>query len=752
MTTLQSLRCCQFGQNLALAALTIASLAVAQASAPALAPQDDRVPGEWILVPSPITSEVFNQVRNDTERAIKLGARIIVYHFQAGDLSDLGPCSDLAQFFLTDINARVQLVGYADRPLNGPAVLPLLACNAVYLGAGQVGKPDASIGFDQNALDRLGALNPARITTFVNVAEQRGRDVALVVKMADPQLIVYQIEGKRFRLDPDRAERLGLRREFMLAPEERNLQPRIYSEGGKPGIYSALEAERVGLATRTVKTPQQLVQRLGLPPSVLRGNLLGLAEPRAAVIQIKGVIDAGTYDMVARKLTRALDNSKASCIILELDNVTGNLRQAAAADKLARLIRERAKAANALTVAYIPDRAAGAANFLVFACDQIVLGPEATFGDCTILVRGEERQAAPDPTEVEPVKKQLVKLAEDQFYPPVLIRGMFEPDLEIITAQERPDPNRPAAEQATGTVFLDKNDFDMNQWLPVEGVPLVKEKGKLLSFDTNNGPKLGLVRTVLQSRDLAGVYALYGIKREAVEVMRADWLDALVGMLRHEVTTVFLVVLGFACMIMELKSPGLTLPAIVAAVCFVLVFWAHSALAGDVFVLSILLFVLGIVLLLVELFILPGFGITGISGILLMLLALALLVVKQWPQSQAEWWSLGKYFGMFATSLGVAIIMAFVFARYIRHVPYANTLILPPPAEETSDAAASLPPAVPAGLLGAIGTAVTELRPAGKAVFGDQYIDVVLEGGFVDAGARVQVIEIDGLRVVVRTV
>lgn len=712
----------------------------------------ERVQGEWLVVPSPITSEVFKQVRNDSERAIKRGARILVYHFQPGDISDLGPCSDLAQYFLAEINARVLLVGYADRPLNGPAVLPLLACNSVYLGAGQPGKPDASIGFDAAALARLGPLNPARLTSFVTVAEQRGRDVALIVKMADPQLVVYQLTGKRFRLDPDRAERLGLRREFMLAAEERHLQPLVYSEAGKPGIYSALEAERVGLATRTVKSPQQLVERLGLPPAVLRGNWLSLTDPRAAVIQVKGVIDGGTYDMVARKLTRAIENFKASCLIFELTNVTGSLRQATAAEKLARLIRDRAKAANVLTVAYIPDRVSGVANFLVFACDQIVLGPEGSFGDCTVLVLGEDRQAAPDPTEVEPVKKQFMQWGEEQFYPPILIRGMFEPDLEIVAAVERPDPNRPAADQGAGTVFLDKKELDPQVWVLREDAPLIKEKGSLLSFNTRNGPALGLVRAVLQNRDLAGVYALYGIKRESTEVMRADWLDHLVNLLRHEVTTVILSLLGFLCLAMELKSPGLALPGIVAAVCFVLVFWSHSAMAGDLFILSILLFILGIVLLLVELFILPGFGITGVSGIALMLLSLALLVLKQWPQSQAEWWDLAKYFGMFAVSLGAAFVVALMMARSLPHVPYLNKLILPAPLEETSAAAASLPPAMPPELLGAIGTAVTELRPAGKAVFGDQYIDVVSEGGYVEAGARVQVVEIDGLRVVVRTV
>ena len=57
-----------------------------------------------------------------------------------------------------------------------------------------------------------------------------------------------------------------------------------------------------------------------------------------------------------------------------------------------------------------------------------------------------------------------------------------------------------------------------------------------------------------------------------------------------------------------------------------------------------------------------------------------------------------------------------------------------------------------AALLGAIGVAATTLRPAGMARFGDQFLDVVAEGSFVNAGSRVQVIEIEGNRIVVKEV
>jgi membrane-bound ClpP family serine protease len=95
-----------------------------------------------------------------------------------------------------------------------------------------------------------------------------------------------------------------------------------------------------------------------------------------------------------------------------------------------------------------------------------------------------------------------------------------------------------------------------------------------------------------------------------------------------------------------------------------------------------------------------------------------------------------------------------VLARFLPQIPYANRLVLAPPAEReelVSDSASAVPTAAVA-LLGAIGVAVTPLRPAGMARFGDDFLDVVAEGSFVAPGSRVQVIEVEGNRIVVKEV
>jgi hypothetical protein len=101
-----------------------------------------------------------------------------------------------------------------------------------------------------------------------------------------------------------------------------------------------------------------------------------------------------------------------------------------------------------------------------------------------------------------------------------------------------------------------------------------------------------------------------------------------------------------------------------------------------------------------------------------------------------------------------ATALAFLIARYLPNIPYANRLMLVPPGDKPgAEDEVVLPGAAQAaGLLGAVGTSVTVLRPAGTVRFGDQFVDVVTEGGYIPAGARIQVVEVEGTRIVVKEV
>src|SRR5262249_40690878 len=138
-------------------------------------------------------------------------------------------------------------------------------------------------------------------------------------------------------------------------------------------------------------------------------------------------------------------------------------------------------------------------------------------------------------------------------------------------------------------------------------------KGQFLKLKATEAKDLGVARHVVES--LPEVYTLYGIEDPgSVRETRSDWLDELAAALTHPVLSLILVMVGIGALVLELKMPGMGLPGVVAALCFVLFFWSHSQLAGDTLWLCVLLFLLGLVLMGVEIFLLPGFGVIGISG------------------------------------------------------------------------------------------------------------------------------------------
>ncbi len=245
-----------------------------------------------------------------------------------------------------------------------------------------------------------------------------------------------------------------------------------------------------------------------------------------------------------------------------------------------------------------------------------------------------------------------------------------------------------------------------------------------------------------------------GIRSEDLHTAESDWLDDLAAILADPWTSVVLIMVGITCLILELKMPGVVMPGVVSAICFVLFFWSHSQLNGQITWLAILLFLLGLVLIGLEVFVLPGFGVAGISGIVLVIGSLGLVAYGHWPQGSEEWSAFGQRLGPFGLSILGAVILAFLLARYLPSIPYANRLILQPQDETEERLESPMDSIRPelVGLLGAIGVAVTPLRPAGKAQFSDEFVDVVAEGSYVVPGTRVQVIEIEGNRVVVKEV
>jgi membrane-bound serine protease (ClpP class) len=219
-----------------------------------------------------------------------------------------------------------------------------------------------------------------------------------------------------------------------------------------------------------------------------------------------------------------------------------------------------------------------------------------------------------------------------------------------------------------------------------------------------------------------------------------------------------LITLGIICVYVELHLPS-GFFAILATVFFSLFFWSRF-LGGTAGTLELVLFLLGMGLLALEIFVIPGFGVFGVSGILLTMASLILAshtfsgmtVTESFEESMT---SLGSLAGAMVTVIAVAAVLN----RFLPTIPFLNRLILTPPGYAPAEVdGPMLSPSLlathsqPAPVdVGATGVTASALRPSGKAMFGDKYLDVVSDGAYIDHGTAVEVIRVAGNRIIVRT-
>jgi membrane-bound ClpP family serine protease len=459
--------------------------------------------------------------------------------------------------------------------------------------------------------------------------------------------------------------------------------------------YTFAQAREFGLCEPGARDSlAEAMRDFGLPRSS-RQRLLD----RGAAFLVKAdkPLDGALVEDVERRIRQAVGD-KANVLVLQLECGGGDDQAAFdLADFLAKLNDARPDRP-VQTVAYVTDKASDTATIVALACDQIVMQRGAALG-------GFDRYAQAHPDRIDPMRKNLKELAGKQLYP--------------VALAER---------------FVDR--------------------GKCLTLGAEEARNEGFAQAVVKDYD--ELCSLEGVKPGEVKVVEPDsFLTALAGFLCHPVTSVLLVMLGVVCLVLELKLPGASLPGVLAAVCFVLFFWSHSQLHGQISWLALLLFLLGLVLIGLEVFVVRGTAVPGVAGVVLVMASVGLTAYGHWPTSGEEWAGYGQTLGVFGVGILGGVVLAFVLAKHLRHIPWFNRLILKPPGEAAAEGEA--PPAADnqselATLLGAIGVAATPLRPAGKAQFGEQFVDVVAEGGYVQPGTRVQVVEVEGNRVVVKEV
>ena len=707
--------------------------------------------GLYVAVPAPITTEAVTRIKNRVDAARGKGDQRpsqVVFDFNPADKDVANPnhtaCAELAEYIagLNDVGT----IAYVHKRTTGHTVLAVLACKQ--LAMTKDGVLGEVVGTDDPPL------SPRVAKDYIEILGPLHKPhLAIIQKMYDKGVRLG--EGKK---EPGGVWFVDLRRpaaeyekEGVQIPDKK----KVLAEEGRVLAFGADDLRKYELCNQIVQDRASLAASYNISAGSLRDDPLGGRPPVAFRYTLSGQVDKGTADSLAR-VVRDIVRQKGNVLFLQLECAGGDPQAARdLADELIKFQNPEGGQGGILIVAWIPNKAPDTAAIVALGCTDIVMSRrkenktgedspanEAEFGDF-------EGYIAQHPDfNVELWASALRPLAERKGVPAILLEGMIRKELGIVRARSK--INRDKTELMTEEELRDRQAKG-EDW---QHAGVVKQKGKLLKLSATEAKNLGISQATLDGFDPTEIYTKYGIEPGKVQDATPAWLDRFSAFIRNPIVTVLLVVIGFTGLILELKVPGTTVPGIIAALCFILVFWAHTRFSGQIVVLAGLLFLMGLILILIEVFVFPGFGAAGIVGILLMLGSLALVTVDKIPETGDQWIVYGAKLGQYLFSLMGAFLIAFLAATYIRKIPILNRMTLPGGEEKEAESPLdNIPGALKAaGLLGAIGVSATVLRPAGTVRIGDEFVDVVTEGGYIPVGTRVQVVEVEGTRIVVKEV
>jgi len=568
-------------------------------------------------------------------------------------------------------------------------------------------------------------------------------------------------------LSPVWAQDVGSEGEQPAATEPSNVDP--------PATSGAAESADATTASTT-------------PPIVPRGGT-------AAVLSLNGMIT----DVMKSSLQRRIAQAKAdgvSIIVFDMDTPGGLVSSSTA---IADLIKNLS---GIKTVAWINPNAHSGGTILAVACDEIVMAKSSRMGDSQVIMGGPMGMTAVpkelQPKAYTPVLAEFRASAKLRGYDQILCEAFVLPQREVwwlehietgerefvfreeklkrfgekevkpADAKTKAGENDEAEEDVAPAEVVKDPDF-VPEWKLVEKYysspldmeidtiqPIVRSDqllDQLLEMSAEEAHAYGFSKgNVTTERELKLRYDLTSLIHLA-----PSWSESLAYWLTSIYVRGFLMVLILLGAYVEFHTPGVGVPGLVALICLA-IFVAAPYLAGLANFWELMLIVVGLLLILLEVFVIPGFGIAGISGIVLMLLGLIATFVPDEPgqsfplqipslPSTMQWLKLAV--GTIVSSMLASLVGMALLSRFLPKLPIFRTLV---PANPTPSEVTVADQYRGAARVGDIGRTEGPLHPAGKAHFGSVLVDVVTQGEYLDPDAKIEVIERRGNRVVVRAV
>jgi membrane-bound serine protease (ClpP class) len=358
-----------------------------------------------------------------------------------------------------------------------------------------------------------------------------------------------------------------------------------------------------------------------------------------------------------------------------------------AAGNMARALRET----DIPITAYVIDQALSAGAYIALNADEIVMAPGSTMGSAAVI--DSAGNAADE-------KAQSYWLAE--------MRNAAE--------HNGRDPKYALA-MADRSIEIPELDISNEE---------------LLTLTASQALEVNYAEAIVSNR--AELLEHLQIDNAFEQEMEVSFAEKLARFVTNPLIIPILLSIGSLGLVLELYSPGFGVPGIMGISALLLFFFGHL-IAGFAGYEAMILFIAGFLLILIEVF-MPGFGIFGILGIAGMIGGMLLA-------SFSTAWML--------VSLGISAVVTTVVAiitfRYFGSRGPWKKMIL---TESTSSEKGYITNETRQELVGLIGQSLTPLRPSGSGLFGEERLDVVSEGGYIEQGRKIKVVSTSGSRIVVR--
>lgn len=452
---------------------------------------------------------------------------------------------------------------------------------------------------------------------------------------------------------------------------------------------------------------------------------------QVVICPVRGEINLGVAAVVKRAASQA---KGARAFILVVDTPGG--RVDAALDIATALM-----GLDCPSIAYIENTGAISAGALIsFACDKMVIAPGTSIGAATPFMPGVETDENIDEKSMSFVRSRFRALAEEKGHDPLLGEAMVDRSIGVYGYADE------EGRLVTARADLDEDGNAVRPAGVPEDARIISLPGKLLTLTTSEAEELALA--AYKARTLEDLLEQEGLAALARVEVTANWTEQLFAFLTNPIIAGLLLMLGLGGLYVEIRTPGLGFPGLLGVVCLALFFGSNMVLglAGWV---DLLLVVVGLGLLMVELFVLPGFGLAGVAGVVCLLAGLFLSMTRVpvpefvWDYQRLE--DAVRTMGVMFASLGAFILLSW---RVFPHTPLFRWLVLAE-AQEGAGGYVVQTDEEERQAMGLRGVTTTVLRPAGRGRFAGKTMDVMTRGEYIDAGRPVRIIAVEGNRYVV---